>query len=348
MQILAYGGDKGFPFQQASAESQSLEPGITGEFTLNAMRHVANNIGCDTHDLQSVATVECLRGLSTQQLLHAQVVTHHDGPASNGGDQWLPVVDGDFVPEAPSKLIAEGRFANVITMIGWCEGDGNAFVGNPTMNQDVFNWVSAYLPAMTTHNVHNLLSLYPVSEFTSNPAGDLSPQLYRLGRIFRDIVFVCQGFYLGQAMADAGNRVYFWDQNQTMYDEIFAYLGTPGYGVVHTSNFAYQFGNLSHYDVDGFPYHPNKSDFALRDRQSGSWAAFANFGRPSAPKYGTLLGWEPAFSEDREIDIYVVGGPREGLSAVAGSQADPVVAAEKLKQRCAFLNSPEIIKQQNY
>lgn len=87
MQILAYGGARPVSFQQASAESQALEPGITGNFTRNAMQHIVDHIGCNTHDLQSAATIECLRGLSTDQLLNAEIVTHHDGPASNVGDQ---------------------------------------------------------------------------------------------------------------------------------------------------------------------------------------------------------------------------------------------------------------------
>ena len=348
MQIMAYGGDQGFSFQQASCESQALEPGITGDFTLNAMQHVANHIGCNTTDLQSPATIKCLRGLTTKELNTAQIVTHHDGPDSNVGDQWLPVVDGDFLPEAPSKLIAQKRFANVTAMIGWCENDGTFFVGNPKNNQDVFDFFSGYLPGMTTQNVRKLLSLYPVSDFSANKAAKLSAQLFRAGRILRDILFTCQPIHYARALAEAGNRVYLWDQNQTMFDEILVSVGSPGYGVVHTSNFAYQFGNLSHYNVDGFLYHPNKSDFALRDRQSGSWASFANFGHPSNLKYGTLLGWEPAFAKEGELDIYVIGGPYEGFSATAGPQSDLAVAAQKLKERCAFINSPEIIEQLQY
>lgn len=40
MQIMAYGADKPVPFQQASCESQALEPGITGNFTIEAMDDV--------------------------------------------------------------------------------------------------------------------------------------------------------------------------------------------------------------------------------------------------------------------------------------------------------------------
>ncbi len=348
MQIMAYGGSKPISFQQASCESQALEPGITGNFTLDAMSDVTEYVGCNTSSLQSADTIACLRGLSMRQLQHAQEATHRDGPGANIGDQWLPVVDGDVLPDAPSKLIAEGRFANVsATMIGWCEDDGNFFVGTLTSDSDVFQFFHRYLPGMSGENVRKLLALYPVSDFSDNPSVALPAQTYRAGRILRDILFTCQPIHYGQALAKAGN-VFLWDQNQTMYDEILASLGGTGYGVIHTSNFAYQFGNLSHYNVDGFPYHPNQSDFALRDRQSSSWASFANFGHPSDVRCGTLKGWQPAFAKKDEVDVYVIGGPHEGLFAEDGPRAGPVFGAQKLRERCAFINSPEIIQQLQY
>ena len=348
MQMLAYGGSKGFPFNKVSAESQILEGGITGTFTLKAMERIVKPVGCNTTDLQSAETLACLRALSTHELLSAQTETHHSGPGANVGDEWLPMVDGDFLPAAPSKLISEGRFANVTLLSGWCEDDGNFFVGNPTTEADVFNWFSAYLPGMPTANVKHLLSLYPVSDFSANKAAGLGAQLYRAGRILRDILFTCQPIHFGSALAAAGQTVYFWTQNQTMFNEILVYLGEPGYGVIHTSNFAYQFHNLSHYDVDGFPYRPNRTDFILANQQSNSWAAFANYARPSLTSINTLKGWNPAFSTKGEIEIYVIGGPYEGLSAWSGSGATPALAAQKLTERCGFLNRPDIIEQLNY
>lgn len=347
--MLAYGGAQGFPFQKVSAESQILEGGITGQFTLHAMERIVKPVGCNDTDLQSAETIACLRTLSTQELLRAQTTTHHDGPGANVGDEWLPMVDGDFLPAAPSQLIAEGRFAKVTLMAGWCEGDGNFFVGIPTTDEDVYDYFRAYLPGFTTANVNKLLSLYPVSDFAANPSAGLSAELYRAGRILRDILFVCQPIHFGQALKAAGQEVYFWVQNQTMLDEILVYLDAPGYGVVHTSNFAYQFNNLTHYDVDGFPYHPNASDFALADRQSFSWASFANTGTPSLSGVNTLSGWTPAFNDGDEVDIFVIGGPHEGLSAWGGSTAtNQALADQKLAERCEFLNSAEIIEQLNY
>lgn len=349
MQMLAFGGGRQFDFHQASAESQILEGGITGDFTLHAMEGVARASGCNMTGLQSSATIECLRSLNMEELLMAQVSTYHDGPAANIGDYWLPVVDGDFLPAAPSELISQGRFANVTTMIGWCEDDATFFVDYSLHSEaGVHDYFTKYLPGMTQTNLHKLLALYPTSDFQANPAANLSAQVYRAGRILRDIAFTSQPLLFGRALHDAGNDVYLWTQNQTMFGEILTSLGQPGFGVVHTSNFAYEFHNLSHYDVDGFPYQPNASDFALAKRQSRSWATFANTGRPSHSAVGTLEGWGPAFKADGEIDVYVIGGPHEGLSALNGPSAEAAVASQKLQERSRFLNSPEIVAQINF
>ncbi|KAF2482391.1 putative lipase [Neohortaea acidophila] len=349
MQMLAYGGSQGFSFQRVSAESQIMEGGITGNFTLHAMERIVQPVGCNTSDLQSAATLSCLRNLSTNALLGAQIATNLSTPAANVGDEWLPFVDGDFLPAAPSELIAEGRFANVTTMVGWCENDGTFFVGTPTTEQDTYDFFKAYLPGMTTANVEELLSLYPSSDFSANPSANLSAQLYRAGRILRDILFTCQPINFGNALQRAGQDVYYWTQNETMLEEVLVSLGTPGYGVIHTSNFAFEFHNLSHYNVDDFLYHPNGTDFALANRQSHSWAAFANHGAPSLAGQGTLDGWKPAYSTSGEIDIYIIGGPNEGLSAWNGSGAtNEALVAQKLPERCGFLNRPDIIVQLGY
>ncbi|KAJ7784796.1 Alpha/Beta hydrolase protein [Mycena olivaceomarginata] len=118
MQVVAYGGERPAPFKRAIPESQFLEPGITGNFTRDAMQAVVDLVGCNTTDLQSAETAACLRDLDIATLNNASIaVTSARGDIShNVGDIWLPVVDGDFLPAPPSKLIREGRFANVTVM----------------------------------------------------------------------------------------------------------------------------------------------------------------------------------------------------------------------------------------
>ncbi|KAM3420379.1 Carboxylic ester hydrolase [Cercospora zeina] len=63
----------------------------------------------------------------------------------------------------------------------------------------------------------------------------------------------------------------------------------------------------------------------------------------------TLQGWHKANFEDENYGIYIVGGPKEGYGGVNGSHAArEALKEQKLKERCGFLISPEIVGQQEY
>lgn len=354
MQIMAFGATRSYPFQQAICESQALEPGITGNFTREAMAAVWKATGCNNTGIDSEATVECLRKLPMQELLKAQLDT---ASSANVGDIWLPVVDGvgGFLPAAPSTLIAEHRFGNISTMMGWCDDDALLFTP-PSIKtpNDTYTFISQYLPEMTETHVRELLSLYPPSDFTAShdPNGrvELAAEVYRCGRIFRDILFTCQPLLYGKALREAGNEVYFYDQNQTMFSPILEHFGLYDEGVVHTSELLYVFGNLSKFDIPGLPYNPSAEDFLLRDQESRSWATFAALGHPSLEGHNTLPGWLPAEFSDDNYGVYVIGGPKKGCSGTSGSNswARKAITEEKLKVRCGFLNSPDIVREIRY
>jgi carboxylesterase type B len=350
MQIMAYGAKKPVPFQQAICESQALEPGITGNFTIDAMEAVVYVVGCNTTNLHSKATVSCLRSLDAQTLLNASISTFTQDIAHNIGDIWLPTVDGDFLPEAPSTLIRQGRFADVTTMIGWTQDDVTVFTDTTIMTpSDTDKFISSYVPSVTTANINTLLGLYPVSDFSADPSANLSSEFYRTARIFRDIIMTCQPIGYAEAIARRGNDVFLYNWNQTILDPIIASLyGESGIGTVHTSEFAYIFGNLSHYNTSGFPFAPTKEDYALQHRGSRSWSTFAAVGKPGLRGHDTFQGFLPAFSGNNQVNLFVVGGPNEGISAIDGPRAKPEVSAQRLRERCAFINSPEMIEQLRY
>ncbi|KAI8963326.1 alpha/beta-hydrolase [Daldinia sp. FL1419] len=352
MQIMAYGGSKPAPFQQGICESQALEPGITGNFTIDAMQLVADHVNCSTGALHSPETVACLRSLDMDTLLNASVATHQSDIAHNIGDTWLPVVDGDFLPAAPSQLVADGRFANVTVMMGWCENDLTFFT-DPAIStsQDTRSFIQTYIPSINASSIDKLLSLYPSSEFTANTAANLSSEFYRAARIFRDILMVCEPVYYGAALSAKGNSVYLYDWNQTILDPILAYTdGLGGLGPVHTSEFAYIFGNLSHYNVSNYPFDPTPEDYSLAARGSRSWSTFTSRGVPGLQGHDTFEGFTPSFPVGVEsktgeaFSVFVAGGPSEGLSATDGPGSRPEIAAQKLKERCAFINSNEFIQ----
>lgn len=247
LQIMAYGGSKPVPFHKAIAQSQVLEPGITGKFTDDAMARVLNASSCNTTSADSQAAIDCLRTLSAKDLIKLQTDTVVG--SENIGDIWLPTVDGDILPSAPSQLLSEGRFAAITTIMGYTEDDTAPFTDIiiKTANQTE-TFFRDYAPAMSDANLQHLLSLYPVGEFAANPVANLSAEFYRSARILRDILMVCEPLLYGQALTQRGQKVYYYDQNQTVVDGPLESLGLPGLGVVHTSEFAYMFNNISHYD----------------------------------------------------------------------------------------------------
>ncbi|KAI0392809.1 putative lipase [Xylariaceae sp. FL0594] len=353
MQTLAYGGSKPVPFRRAICESQCNEPGITGNFTLEAMGHMVDAVGCgDDSNLHSAETIACFRGLDTATLLNASIATYRDDIGHNLGDIWLPVVDGDFLPAAPSQLLREGRFANVTTMIGWCEDDLALFTDTTiATDSDARAFISRYISAVTSENIDRLFDLYPVSEFAANEEAGLSSQFYRTARIFRDILMVCQPLHTAARLAGRGNDVYVYAWNQTIGDQLIKRaLNATGFGVVHTSEIGYVFGNLSVYNsVGSSPIQPTSSDYALISRGSRSWSTFATAGKPGLQGHDTFSGFTTAFPRGKdEVDVFIAGGPHEGLSAIDGPRAKPVMEAERLRERCSFLNSDEMIKQLQY
>lgn len=345
MQLMAYGGSKPVAFQQAICESQALEPGITGNFTTDAMQLLVDYLGCNTTSLGSEQTVACLRGFDKDTLMEASTATYIGDTAHNIGDIWLPAVDGDFLPTAPSELIRQGRFASVTTLIGWTDDDVS-YLTEPSIktHNDTREFFLSYAPGLTAANVDTLLALYPVADFAANAAANLSAEFYRASRIFRDILMTCPPLWYGAHLA-ASASVYHYAWNQSLLDPILGSVGFPGLGVVHTSELAYVFGNLSHYDVHGYPFAPDQSEHALLRRGSRSWSSFVSTGRPGFEGGETFQGFGPAYDESDQAYVFVAGGPNEGLSAIDGPDASPGLARQRLAERCGFINSPEMIQQ---
>lgn len=166
MQMLAYGGTRPAPFHQVIAESQVLEPAITSNATLKSMRRAWTLTSCANLTFESKENAECLRNIPMGELLQGQLITHTDRVARNQGDNWLPVVDRDFLPDAPSNLIRQNRFANVSAMMGWTVNDATLFTETDIKTpEDTYKFVRAYLPGSTEAHITELLALYPSTDF---------------------------------------------------------------------------------------------------------------------------------------------------------------------------------------
>jgi carboxylesterase type B len=381
MHLLAFGGSQPAYFQQAICQSQAVALGSTGRFTRDAMAAVIEATGCNsTTDYDSPATVECLRHLDTSVVMAAELDTWQYDNAHNGGDVWLPTVDGDFLPAPPSQLIRERRFVSIpgqvrSVMMGWTDADTGQFVDTAiTSDEDTRRTLAESLPELSAAGMEKLLSLYPVSDFAADPAANLSAEFYRVARITRDMMMVCVPVQMGAAFADkarsssssgldSGFRFYLYDWNQTVLDDALDVDGVKGLGAVHTSEFAYVFDNVGRYDVEGYGFQARNEDYALAQRASRSWAAFAHRGHPGTSSVAgsaadtddsIFQGFEPGFDVNGTFHgVYVIGGPNPGWGSVRsrreGQKSSPwEVSAQKLDRRCEFLNSDEIVRTLQY
>ncbi|KAH6625842.1 Alpha/Beta hydrolase protein [Boeremia exigua] len=351
MHILAYGGTKPLPFRKGIAQSQSLEPGITGNFSRDAMSALVDYVGCNATDLQASETIACLRDMDTDTLLNASITTYASDIGHNVGDIWLPVVDGDFLPAPPSELIEEGRFGNATFTTGWTQDDMNFYTNvSIATADDTYNFFRLYLPALPRQSLKALLKLYPVAEFAPPSGTNLTAEFYRAARIFRDILMVCPSLHLGAAMhKEHGPSVFYYDFNQTILEPILEHtINVSHLGRVHTSEFAYVFGNVEAYNNSGNPVILTESDYALQERASRSWSAFAADGNPTQKGQNTLQGWLDAYNAPDQTHVMTIGGPWEGWWPLSGVSSPEVVQHQKLVERCAFFNSPEIIRDLQY
>ncbi|ROW17306.1 hypothetical protein VPNG_01383 [Cytospora leucostoma] len=362
LQILAYGGTKPALFHGALMESTVLETNITSTLTRDTFADVAVLAGCAVDgDTQSNSTIECLRELTMEELWEVTTAVYDVRVENTDGDIWLPSIDGTFLPAAPSELVRTGNFTRMPIVLGWTRNDAALF--RPMAietDSDTREFFGSFYPYLNKETFEMLLSLYPVSDFSDDILANHSAEHYRSSQILRDVLFTCPSFYFGHAMAkkyetnsNSSIPVFIYEQNQTILTPYLEVVDGPGLGVIHTSELAYVFGNFTPYEHTWPPkvIQPSASDHQLLKQMSRSWTTFATVGQLSLGSKDTLQDWQPAYASGDDMmdaSVYVVGGPKPGMSALDGESANPDVAGQRLKERCAFLNDEDVIPQLRY
>ncbi|KAE9365784.1 putative lipase [Stipitochalara longipes BDJ] len=345
LQLSAFGGESRPPFQKAMVESFALGPGFTNE-TSGTFMDILQASGCTYHDPNSALSLDCLKSLSLESLLQAEV-------AVSAKDSFNPIVDGDFIPAAPSTLFQTERISHVPLVIGWNNNDDSFFLPASIETEDD---TIAFLQSagLTNTTIHTILNLYPLTEFHGNPAANHSSQWTRASRIGRDLEFTCPSIFF--AMHESSRQmlthkhrtlktppsppVFLYHLNQAAFSALLNAEGFPGEGVSHVADIPYVFDEVSQFD-------DKPADEQLAKHVSGSWSRFANSGQPSSSKGTTIKGWLPAWEEDtvgllERAKVMVIGGGRPGLSGLVGE--GNAIANQKLAKRCAFLLGEEVLR----
>ena len=338
---------------------------------------MAQSLNCSRHsnDSNSDATLACLRGVPLDTLLPAALAQANSLSFPYGIAVIHPVVDGDFIPDQPSRLILNGSFvkgkvkgwallqkiqthalAGISLLHTWLEDDASQFVPS-IINSEAA--VTAFFSSLFTHATSDrLLSLYPVEEFEAQVLKNstITAQYYRASRIFRDYLFACPALNLTNEFSlQSTNQTYLLLWNTTRSQPVWDSLNHSEWQIAHTSDVPYFFNE----DLVGGDN--SQSALQLSAKISSSYSAFATYGSPSTPDFD----WPPAWSGRSGVNatVFVVGGPYgsgpatleptvraaagrgstangwNGTSTSADYQRSEALAQEKLAERCAFIDT---------
>lgn len=189
-QITAYGGNAGpVPFQQAIPQSPGWFP-ISSNYE---QEQVFNRF----LQLTNTTSIEEARQLSSAALIAANRIQVSE--ASYGQFVYGPVVDNDFVPGQPGKLLLQGSFdKSVNVMVGFNANEGLLFTSPFVTSNDAFRVaITAALPSATPAVIDYISNvLYPPVFDGTYPYRN---NIERFAFLNSESIFTCNTFYLDTA-----------------------------------------------------------------------------------------------------------------------------------------------------
>ncbi len=230
-----------------------------------------------------------LRALTTQQLLDGQEKLGTIMREAKGAlTPFMPVVDGDVLPDFPIELIKKGSTKNVIVMAGNTLDELKISTGmDPNMrNLDeagLLNRLNGLLPAGMAPG---LIEVY--REALKKRGSSASP-LDIMGTVSSDLMFRIPTIRLVEAQRDNGLPA---------YNYYFTYKSPAMGGILgamHGLDNPFLFGAL---DADFTGNGPGQQDLALK--MQDSCIAFVHTGDPSCKTAGK---W-PVYGKDRQTMIW--------------------------------------------
>ncbi|KAL4905310.1 hypothetical protein BDW74DRAFT_185327 [Aspergillus multicolor] len=376
LQLIAYGGEKQVPFQQALMMSGgpgtifSTQPDLVASNTAA----IAQQVGCVNQEGhgQDLQTLECLREVPFQTLTNLSVTASRAARPPFGEGYFYPTIDNDFIQDRPSQLIRAGKITKGIPIIAsWVTNDGAWYAPPSTStDQEVLGTFGLWLQNLSESTKRNLLDLYSQEDFTHmvrlDIDGPISPQYYRAAQMSRDIWFTCPILdFTWQYVQQGGakpSQVRLYEFNETRFAPVFETISVPMWRVAHLSDIPYLFNN----DHLGGGADNSEVHLALGEEFSSKIIQYAYGALPESDNsVNELENWPSAFSDDmpersnmpvssegpNRISIQMFGGPfgsgpvsvlkdREKRLGVS-TESEKALHWEKLHSRCDFINGEQ-------
>lgn len=128
LQLTAYGGERPALFSKAIMTSGGVSGDRTGTEAYKNTGLVADKLGCTTtKGVVDKAALDCMKKAPGDDIAKANLDVAHAAKPPFGFAAFPPAVDGDFIPDQPDYLLAEGRFLKSKFCCRWWKNRTNAF-----------------------------------------------------------------------------------------------------------------------------------------------------------------------------------------------------------------------------
>lgn len=323
LQLLAYGGDEPcedeVKWRSGIAESVYLPPVYTVEGMGFHYTELLNRTQC--------GNLECLRTLSTDELQSANIATPYPGQADIPIFGYGPVIDDQLLPDSPTSLLKQGRFAKDKPLImGTSRTEGTIFAPQAENVTSANQFVTTQLPKLTNASLAQLQVLYNNTRSTfPGVQANISSFFYYAADLYGDALFTCPTINSATAVQGQGVPVYVFIDDIRDPVEVAA-----GYIVPHTweiqavwgPEYATQYVALPGADS----YDSGKSNAAIVPVVQSYWTQFVTSGGdPNKIRNNTPVVWEN-FEDGRSV---VLATNRTRMQAID----------EDLLKKCAFWDS---------
>ena len=111
LHLTAYGGTRPALFSKAIMTSGSVSGDRSDRVAVKTTGQVADGLGCTTtQGLVDEAAIECLKKVPIDKIAAVNLDVATKATGGYGFAAYPPAVDGDFIPDQPDYLLADGRF----------------------------------------------------------------------------------------------------------------------------------------------------------------------------------------------------------------------------------------------
>ncbi|KAJ3544681.1 hypothetical protein NM208_g2920 [Fusarium decemcellulare] len=189
-------------------------------------------LGCTNKSAEK--EMSCLRGKDTNATQKANVPSPFPGSEGAPFWYWVPVIDGELIPDDPLKLFQRGEFTKVPMIIGNNQNEGVFFVPQAKTAEEVIDYMDDNYPRLTKDDNKKIAEYYPLV----NNAPSSAPYFPSVEQAYGEATLICPAITILDAIRDANDEPA-WSYHNNIHDDFYASLG---FGTPHGYEEAAIFG----------------------------------------------------------------------------------------------------------